>query len=98
MPSGAKRLVLAGARGVGAVTVVSRSARGKVLARTRAALRPGRGAAVKVPDGAVLVSVLPERTSVHGTVIVTGGGGAAVVPLVEPVVSGLVPDVRPGLP
>jgi hypothetical protein len=97
VPEGRKQVVVGGVDGVGAVTVESRSARGKVLARTRAALRPGRGAAVKVPTGAVLVSVLPERTSVTGSVLVSGNG-AAVVPLAPLVRSGLVPDVRPGLP
>ena len=89
--------MLGGVAAVGAVTVESRTAGGKVLARTRAALRPGRGAAVKVPAGAVLVSVLPERTSVTGSVLVSGNG-AAVVPLGPLVRSGLVPHVRPGLP
>jgi len=97
VPEGRKQLVLGGVDGVGAVTVVSRTADGEVLDRSRAALRPGRGAAVKVPDDAVLVSVLPERTSVTGSVLVSGNG-AAVVPLRPQVRSGLVPDVRPGLP
>ena len=64
---------------------------------TRADLQPGRGTVVTVPPNATLVSVVPERTSVTGSVIVSGAG-AAVVPLVDPLVSGLVPDVRPGLP
>lgn len=97
VPSGAKRVVLAGAAGVGAATVVARSASGEELDRSRVDLQPGRATVVQVPAQAALVSVLPERTSVHAAVAVSGGGGAAVVPLVEPVVSGLVPDVRPGL-
>jgi hypothetical protein len=97
VPTGTKRVVLAGARGVGAATVVARSASGEELDRSRVDLRPGRAAVVEVPQQAALVSVEPERTSVHGAVVVSGPG-AAVVPLVEPVVSGLVPDVRPGLP
>ena len=97
VPSGAKRVVLAGARAVGAVTVVSRSASGEELDRTRADLRPGRGTVVTVPPRATLVTVDPENTSVTGSVVVTGAG-TAVVPLADPIVSGLVPDVRPGLP
>ncbi|MFC4784140.1 DUF5719 family protein [Nocardioides sp. MAHUQ-72] len=97
VPEGGKRVVLAGARAVGAVTVVARSSTGEELARTRADVQPGRGTVVTVPPRATLVSVETERTSVHGAVLVTGRG-AAVVPLVEPVVSGLVPDVRPGVP
>ena len=97
VPSGPKQVVLAGAQAVGAVTVVSRSATGEELDSTRADLQPGRGTVVTVPPNATLVSVVPERTSVTGSVIVSGAG-AAVVPLVDPLVSGLVPDVRPGLP
>jgi hypothetical protein len=97
VPEGRKRLVLGGVDGVGTVTVVSSAEDGRVLDRSRSALRPGRGAAVKVPDDAVLVSVLPERTSVTGSVLVSGNG-AAVVPLTPLVRSGLVPHVRPGLP
>jgi hypothetical protein len=97
VPEGRKQVVLGGVDAVGVVTVESRSARGRVLARTRAALRPGRGATVRVPDGAVQVSVLPERASVTGSVLVSGDG-ATVVPLRPLVRSGLVPDVRPGLP
>ena len=52
---------------------------------------------MKVLDGAVLVSVLAERASVTGSVLVSGSGDA-VVPLTPLVRSGLVPDVRPGLP
>jgi hypothetical protein len=96
VPSGAKRVLLAGATKVGAVTVVARSATGEQLAQTRADLQPGRGTVVTVPDGATLVTVTPEQTSVHAAVIVSGTG-TAVLPLVDPVTSGLVPDVRPGL-
>ena len=96
VPTGAKKVLLAGARAVGAATVVARSATGEELARTRADLRPGRGTVVTVPPGATLVSVVPENTTVSGAVIVSGAG-AAVVPLTESLTSGLVPDVRPGL-
>lgn len=97
VPEGRKQLVLGGVDAVGAVTVVSRTAEGRLVDRSRAALRPGRGAAVRVPDAAVLVSVLPERASVTGSVLVSGNG-ATVVPLTPLVRSGLVPHVRPGLP
>jgi hypothetical protein len=90
-------VVVGGVVSVGAVTVVARSASGLVLARTRGELRPGRGTSIEVPDAAVLVSVVPERTSVTGAVLVTGNG-AAVVPLTDLVLNGLVPDVRLGLP
>ena len=76
--------------------MVARSATGEELARTRADLRPGRGTVVPVPPRATLVTVVPEGTTVSGAVIVSGAG-AAVVPLTESLMSGLVPDVRPGL-
>ncbi len=97
VPSGSKQVVLAGSSGVGAVTVVARSASGKQLASTRTGVRPGRGAVVKVPARAALVQVTPQGTDVHAAVVVTGAG-AAVVPLEDPVLNGLVPDVAPGLP
>ena len=43
------------------------------------------------------MTVTPARTAVTGSVVVSDRSGAAVLPLVAPVTSGLVPDVRPGL-
>ncbi|NYD40947.1 DUF5719 family protein [Nocardioides panaciterrulae] len=97
VPSGSKQVVVAGARGVGAVTVVARSASGRQLASTRTGVRPGRGAVVKVPARAALLQVTPQGTAVHAAVVVSGAG-AAVIPLEDPVLNGLVPDVGPGLP
>lgn len=97
VPEGSKQVLLAGAERAGAVTVVARSATGEELVSTRAEVAPGRGTVVKLPAKATLVSVLPERTDVTGAVQVFGNG-TAVVPLNELVLSGLVPDVRPGLP
>ena len=97
VPTGRKQLVLAGAGGVGAVTVVARSASGKTLDSSRTEVRPGQGALVDLPAAATLVSVTPERTTVHAAILATGAGAAA-VPLADPVLKGLVPDVRPGLP
>ncbi len=97
VPEGDKQVLLADADGVGAVTVVARSADGKKLATEHAEVRPGTGAVVKLPPKATLVSVVPSRVSVVGAVQVTGAG-AAVVPLAELVRNGLIPDVRPGLP
>lgn len=97
VPGGQHRLVLAGADAVGVVTVVSRSLLGDVLATQRVELMPGRGATIALPQKAALLTITPERTSVIGAVLVTGDG-AAVVRLHELVRSGLIPDVRPGLP
>lgn len=97
VPEGRKQVMLAGAESVGSVTVIGWSASGKQLVSTRAQLRPGQGSVVRVPAKAVLVSVVPERTSVTGAVVVSGPG-TAVVPLRDLVRNGLIPDVRPGLP
>jgi hypothetical protein len=97
VPTGEKRLVLAGSTRAGAVTVVARSADGDQLARTTAELTPGRGATVRLAAKASLLTVTPARTAVTGSVLLTENG-AAVVPLTQPLTSGLVPHVRPGLP
>jgi hypothetical protein len=97
VPDGEKSLVLAGADRAGAVTVVSRSASGDRLASKRVEVSRGRGITVAVPDDAALVTVASRRITLTGAVLGTDGG-ASVVPLVQPVTSGLIPDVRPGLP
>ncbi len=97
VPPGEKELLVGGVDGVGVMTVVSRAADGTELDRTRVELQPDSGRRVALPSRAELVTVSPERTGLVGAVLVTGRG-AAVVPLRELVRSGLVPDVRPGLP
>ncbi|GAB2444682.1 hypothetical protein GCM10027062_26000 [Nocardioides hungaricus] len=97
VPEGEKRLLLAGASGAGSVEVVAGSAAGEVLATRRIEVVPGRGYAVSLPAGAVLVTVSPSRAAVSGAVLATGTG-TSVVPLTRPATSGLVPAVRPGLP
>ena len=97
VPAGTKRLLLAGSDAVGVATVTAYTDRGKVLEEQRVELVPGAGADVTLPDGASLVTLVPERASVHAAVLVSGSG-TAVVPLRELVLTGLVPDVRPGIP
>lgn len=97
VPEGDKRLLLAGADAVGVVTVTAWSASGKRLTRQRTELQPGRGADVSLPEGAVIVTVEVERSSVVASVLVAGRG-VAVAPMVEQVRNGLVADVAPGLP
>ena len=97
VPPGKKQAVFAGATSVGVVTVVAHSADGEELASTRTELRPGLGTTVTLPSRAVLVSVVPQNTSVVGAVVVSGRG-TVIAPLVELDRSGLVPGVRPGLP
>ncbi|WP_193604543.1 DUF5719 family protein [Nocardioides dongkuii] len=97
VPTGTKRLLLAGFDAVGLVDVVARDAAGRRVAREQVETTPGAGAVVELPRTAVLVEVVPDRTAVRGAVLTTGDG-AAVVRLRELVRSGLVPGVRPGLP
>ena len=97
LPAGAKRLLLAGPDAVGVATVTAYAPNGKELFTQRVELAPDAGAEVPLPDQATFVVVTPERTSVRAAVIVQGTG-TAVVPLRELVLTGLVPDVRPGLP
>lgn len=97
VPKGAKTLVLGGATGVGAVTVVARNGGGKQLSSQRIAVGPDKAETVSLPAGAVWVSVTPERAAVQGAVLVTGSG-SAVVRLRELVRSAKVPHVAPSLP
>jgi hypothetical protein len=91
-------LELAGATRAGVVRVVSSAASGRQLDSTRVEVSPQRGFSVDLPRGTRLVTVTPVRTAVTGAVILTDGGGTAVVPLTAPQMNGLVPQVRPGLP
>ena len=97
VPGGRKHLLLGGAGAAGGVTVTSYSARGKRLDQQEVELSPDAGADLKLPDDAVLVTVTPQGTSVRAAVLLNGTG-TAVVPLRELVLTGLVPDVRPGVP
>jgi hypothetical protein len=97
LPTGAKRLLLAGPDAVGVATVTAYAANGKQLAEQRVELAPDTGADVALAEDASLVTVTPERTSVRAAVLLSGTG-TAVVPLRELVLTGLVPDVRPGVP
>lgn len=98
VPAGSARLLLAGADGVGVAVVEAWTADGRALDGRRVELKPGQGGVVDLPRGTALVRVTPQRASVHGAVLVTGAGGASVVPLREPVTEARIPDVRPGLP
>jgi hypothetical protein len=97
VPAGPKHLLLAGAEAAGGATVTSYSARGKPLDQQEVELVPDAGADLTLPDDAVLVTVTPQGTSVRAAVLLSGTG-TAVVPLRELVLTGLVPDVRPGVP
>jgi hypothetical protein len=102
LPEGAKgdekSLLLAGASAAGDVTVRSWNASGAEYATAKVEISPNRGVTVKLHSGAVLVTITPARTVVTGSAMVSGTSGAAVLPLRQPVLSGLIPAVRPGLP
>jgi hypothetical protein len=91
-----KRIALAGATAVGAVTVVSRAADGRELGSERLALQPQQGGLVEVPAGAALVEIVPERTAVAAAAYVSGRGGAS-VPFRQLVTAASVPAVGVGL-
>jgi hypothetical protein len=97
VPKGAKHLLLGGPDAVGVATVTSYAANGKQLDQQRVELAPDAGADLELPDKAALVTLAPERTSVRAAVLLSGTG-TAVLPLRELVLTGLVPDVRPGVP
>lgn len=97
VPAGPKRLLLGGPDTTGAATVAAYDAKGRSLLEQRVELTPGGGGDVTLPDQTALVTLVPEGTSVRAAVLVTGTG-TAVVPLRGLVQTGLVPDVRPGVP
>lgn len=99
VPPGKARLLLAGATAVGVATVEALDAEGRVVATEKVELAPETGATVALPEGTVLVTMTPERTSVRAALLVAAGkAGTAVVQLRELLVDGLVPAVRPDLP
>ncbi|WP_127480775.1 DUF5719 family protein [Nocardioides pantholopis] len=97
VPAGPKSLVLGNADAVGVVEVTARDGAGKVLATERVEMAPDRASTVDLPRRAVQVVVDPRRTTVSGSVLVTGDG-VATLSLRELDRAARVPDVRPGLP
>jgi hypothetical protein len=97
VPAGGKQLIVAGASRAGSVAVVSTDADGEVVAEDRLEVDAGRGGVLGLPDDAVLVKVTTNGTTVDG-VVLAGGDGAAVYRLRPLQRSGLIADVRPGLP
>jgi hypothetical protein len=97
VPTGGKQLLLAGASRAGSVEVVSTDADGEVVAEERLEVDAGRGGVLELPDDAVLVRVSTNGTTVEGAVL-AGGDGAANYRLRPLQRSGLIADVRPGLP
>lgn len=97
-PRRAERRVVLTAGTAGTVTVAAADADGRELRTREVEVDPGRGIEVTVPPAARRVTVTPRRTTITGAVLTSASGGASVLPLTAPLTSGLVPDVRPGLP
>jgi hypothetical protein len=97
VPVGRKRLVLADPSSVGAATVTSLAADGEELSSERLELKPDTGASVELPADTALVVLTLERASVRAAVLAVAEG-SAVIRLRELVRTGLVPDMRPGMP
>jgi hypothetical protein len=98
VPTGAKQLVVGGARSVGAITVIASDAGGKQLLSQRIALVPKQGKSVALPDGAVRVRIVPDGTRYVAAIVLSAKGGATVIPVNRLRVTGRVPYVKPGLP
>lgn len=96
VPTGAKRLLLAGASADTTVTISAYDVRGRQLDQRDGTVVAGGGMDVPLPDDAALVTLAPQGP-VRAAVLLTGTG-TAVVPLRPLVLTGLVPGVRPGVP
>jgi hypothetical protein len=87
--------VLLAADAAGSVTVTAYDASGAEVLHRTVGTQKGRTASIRLPKGAALVDVVPQRTAVTGSVVVSGDG-ASVLPLHELLVRGLVPQISPG--
>jgi len=96
LPEGPKRVLLAGQPGLGTARVVARDRGGKVVAREKVELDPGRGVVVDLPDAAQVVVLQVRKTEVVAAVEVRGPR-PSLVPLAPLPLTGQVPDVRPAL-
>lgn len=98
VPEGRAQVVLGQATTAGLVTVVSRDPQGRQLASEAVEVTPGRAFVVDLPRGTAVVTLLVERTTVEGSVVVSGDDGAVVLPFTAPQLVGQVPEVAPALP
>ncbi len=96
VPTGPKRIVLAGITRVGEATVVMRTASGRLLEPLEVDLDVGAAARIRLPAEATYVEVQLSRATAVGS-IELGPRGLAVVPLEPLVLSGQIADVRPAL-
>lgn len=91
-------LVLGGATTQGLVTVMTWDEDGNALSERVIEIGADLGYEVRLPRGARLVSVNPERTTVAAVVLAKNEVGVTLVRLRATVLTGLVPDVAPALP
>ena len=104
LPDGDKQLVLGGASSTAVVDVEAWDSDGNPLDLdadvARAEVGADRASVVDLPGEARLVAVTPSQTSVQAVVEVSGAdaGGATLVRVRQPQTTGLVAQVRPGLP
>jgi|GEM_PF-844719 len=95
VPAGPKSLVLAGAVRPGVVKVTATDARGKMLLDgKRFEVGAGRGHSLKIPDGAVLLTVEARNTPVAGSIMLTGDR-VGVLRLRSAETTAQIPVVRP---
>ena len=95
LPSGAKRLVVAGATAPGVLVLQAWDADGAPVVRERRVeLDPATAARIRLPDEAVLALVQVERTGAVMSLEVSDRG-LSVLPLAQLETSRQVPDVRP---
>jgi hypothetical protein len=90
-----KDQLLLSADAAGSVSVSAYDVTGKRVLHRTVGTQKGRTASVALPRGTALVDVVPARTDVNGSVLVSGDG-ATVIPLHELLVTGLVPQIAPG--
>lgn len=96
LPGGPARLVLGGTSGSGETVVTARAANGQRVLRRQLTVGTAKAAEVALPERAASVQVRTDAGAVTG-VVVLGGTGHAVLPLVQPAERGEVPALRPAL-
>jgi len=98
VPPGDKRLVVAGAKRAGALTVTSYDSGGHRLKTQRLTLTPQQGSMLTLPKGAVLVALTSDNNTAYvGSVVADTATGSAVLPVRSVPDSVRVPAVRPEL-
>jgi hypothetical protein len=95
---GAAQLVVGGAQALGTVRVETYDAAGRPLDPVTVEVGPETAVVVEVPAGARLARIVPDKTSIVGSLVLRSPAGVTVLGLRELVREALVPDVRPGLP